>query len=165
MSVKRFVGENELNYQVPFSTVNLLISTNVLRLNGVERIEQIWLPETIAPNGHTKIRTRLRHISVGNAYEQGHKWSYDTKYDLTSTSRIELSAPLTVAEYELLTSIYPDTERVNKSRLLLTDDTGRKYECDIYPNNPLARIEIEFDTVEEMKSFVVPEWLKEAMVK
>lgn len=157
MSVKtKYAAENELRYNVPISVLNNLAVTGVIREIKSEAIEQIWVSQGLTPNG-IKVRSRIRKITSING-RIPYECTYDTKYDLTPTKRIELSAPLGFDEYELLKTFYPDAEQVNKRRLLFTDNIYH-YEVDIYPGNPIAAVEIEFKTAQEMESFIAPAWL------
>lgn len=161
MSVKQlYADENEISFEVPLKEIEKLIENGTLHQVSTERIEQKWLTQGVAPNGTTKVRTRIRKITNASGAIP-YDCTYDTKYDLTPTARIELSAPLTDAEYNFLYSLYPQSEAVNKTRLLLREVLkNQDYEVDVYPGNPITRVEIEFKTKNDMKEFQVPEWLK-----
>lgn len=159
--ISHFSNEFEHNYQVPIKYIDELLEKGALVLISSERIEQVWIQEGVVPNMAVKQRVRIRKVTSPNK-KIIYDCSYDTKYDITPTKRIELNAPLTNGEYELIKSFYPKQKVVDKTRLLLRDyATSDDYECDIYPGDPMARIEIEFDSEEEMKAFVPPRWLVE----
>lgn len=158
MSVKTvYVAENEVCYEMPLKVLNELIYKGILQVVKTEVIEQMWLGEIQVPNTKVTMKSRIRKIitALGDPVH-----TYDTKYYLTKEKRIELSAPMSVEEYLLIGRLHKGLEVVNKTRLLLNDShTLYTYEVDIYKDRPTVRVEVEFDSEQDMNKFEAPEWL------
>ena len=161
MNVKYiFSEENEVGYDIPVVVISELIANKTLTLIDRKDIEQIWVYEDKTMDD-ISVRARIRKtISVGKSADTA-EYEFCTKYYLTKKSRIELSASaLTADEYKILKHLYRNCEAVNKRRLVLRDkDTPYIYEVDIYQDNPVARIEVEFNSAQDMKTFEPPAWL------
>lgn len=161
--MNKFDAELEKSFRVKRNSLIEQFRTN-LRSIAPERItiEQKWITSQFDPTSQTVIRSRIRKTTIyGNSvYSHDTKYYFDSTPDNLGENRIELRVEMNVGEYNKISSSVPG-ETVNKTRLYFTDAKGMyTYTADVYPNNPIATIEIEFQFKEQKDKYTIPEWLQ-----
>lgn len=166
-NLKLYVSEFELSYTLPASqflshTYLPLSRSGRFRYLSELHITQKWLSET--PTS----RSRIRLTEQKNPYSAP-LYTHTTKYFSSSqtTIRTEVNAALTKAEYDFISSLYPDLPTTKKTRILFEDtESHLTYAMDIYPKTDpqchSVTLEIEFKSKSEKDNFKPPEWLLEA---
>lgn len=91
----------------------------------------------------------------------------DCNYILTvkgkgQLAREEFELPLSLGQYTALLK-KAETPSVSKTRYIIPIGNGLKAELDIYHGNldGLLTVEVEFDTIENAKSFIPPDWFSD----
>lgn len=77
-----------------------------------------------------------------------------------SLVRREVELPISKDAYEILMN-HQGTKRIKKNRYVVNEN-GNKFEIDIFEDHlkGLAFLEVEFNSEEEAKAFVVPTWVE-----
>lgn len=164
--MKQYERELEYSFSVSAAQAAKLFKDGTLTPISQEKITQTWLEQ--GEVGGYQIRRRIRKTE---ALTYGWiKYEYTTKYSknnerAAAQDNIELNAKITPQEYNKLLQIYSseaDVETVNKVRTYFTDriQPSTVYSIDVYPGKAAARIEIEFTSEKEMRSWKAPDWLK-----
>lgn len=172
--MKQYERELEYSFLVSAAQTAKLFKDGVLTPISQEKITQTWLEQ--GEVGGYKIRRRIRKTE---ALTYGWiKYEYTTKYSknderAAAQDNMELNAKITPQEYNKLLRIYSseaDVETVEKIRTYFKPSENYEtlfsvYSIDIYPGKAAARIEIEFTSEKEMRSWKAPDWLKEILLK
>ena len=164
--MKQYERELEYSFSVSAAQAAKLFRDGTLTPVATEKITQTWLEQ--GEVGGYKIRRRIRKIEAltyGEAI-----YEYTTKYSknderAAAQDNMELNAKITPQEYNKLLQIYSseaDVETVNKVRTYFRDRKQPTvlYSIDVYSGKAAARIEVEFDSLAEMKRWRAPDWLK-----
>lgn len=167
--MKQYERELEYSFLVSAAQTAKLFKDGVLTPISQEKITQTWLEQ--GEVGGYKIRRRIRKTE---ALTYGWiKYEYTTKYSknnerAAAQDNMELNAKITSQEYNKLLRIYSseaDVETVEKIRTYFKPSENFEtlfsvYSIDVYPGKAAARIEIEFTSEKEMRSWKAPDWLK-----
>lgn len=156
----KYSTEMEKGFIVPVKLVKWMHQNLQLIDNGVQ-IKQTWLYEQNLPTeGRGGYRARLRSIK---ATGRRTAYLYEVKYDIQEVEgtreSIEISSPITEDEFNTIANLHGVVGWVNKTRLLFSDKKWI-YSVDIYEGEKMARIEIEFEDLEQASIWICPDWLK-----
>lgn len=161
--MNKFDAELEKSFRVNWKSLLYQFKTNLRSIvPGRITIEQKWITSQFEPTSRTVIRSRIRKTTIyGNSvYSHDTKYYFDSTPDNLGENRIELRAEMNADEYNKISNSTPG-EAVTKTRLYFTDAKGiYTYTADIYQNNPIATIEIEFQFKEQKDKYTIPEWLQ-----
>lgn len=180
---KFYDNELELSFKMTLAEyLKILDYRSRIKVVSVSEITQKWLMELEVPDGTMRTRIRKTEFIPPNSVEPCVIREFTTKYYWTdNNTRTELNSPIKEFEYSKVSSQYPNTKEIHKTRVTLLDtETKLIYTADVYDREstetteetadsngvvneekmPQVIIEIEFKTKKQMDEFVVPEWLK-----
>lgn len=104
-----------------------------------------------------KCSVRIRH----EWNDVTNKYTHCVKYKLEDSTRLELESPITEAEYKVVNA-FIGKRPLRKERIIIPISNGSKAEIDIFKNiDKPPIVEVEFDSLEEMKAFQPPDWFGE----
>lgn len=133
-----------------------------LTLIRTYKIDQKWLKSWETDTGR-KVRIRIRKSEQFLPPVRRPIYTYTTKID-AEEGIMELNAPIEPWEYKALGGMYGG-EIVSKTRVVAQDnESGLYYTFDLFENDPMARVEIEFGEKGKLDGWVMPEWLSSKAV-
>ena len=162
--------EAEYRFYIPKDMVpRLIVPQDTQKLPTLTHIRTYTITQKWLTNGLTDseqaYRTRVRAQTQIVPTTTKPIFTYTTKFDLPNGASIEANAPITKSEYAAIADMFYG-ETTIKTRIVAQDNqTGLYYTFDLEKDEPNARVEVEFGSVDVAKTYTKPEWLTAIEIK